>query len=210
MNTRRTSRPLTLVLIGIAALSAMCFAVPAHAEGTSAPPAPAPAATAPAAPSAPEQQPGDTTPPVTAPKKKDEEETAAGGNNTQPAPRAGLGTRVSAVLSTLRGQGAVVSQLADRDRIITDLRSQLAKATGSVTSLTTERDTLRNELNQIESAMRTLEGERRDVAETVASLGFDPKKLPAQNSGDAPEKKAHEVSSEEANLAALNKAFGSN
>jgi len=198
----------------IAVVFALCGAMPLHSE-TPTPPPEKPAVEAPAGDSKPgEPKPGESAPPAVAPKKKEDETDTTSPetqSSTNPAPRAGLGTRVSAVLSAMKGSGAAVQQLADRDRTIADLRSQLKQAQTSLNTVTSERDSARQELSKIESALQTLEGERRTVEETVASLGFEPRKLPPQNSAEAPDKKTWEISSDESNAKALqNLGFSAN
>jgi chromosome segregation ATPase len=112
-----------------------------------------------------------------APKRKEDEQDP-------PQATASLGTKVAAALSAMRGQGAAVQQLAERDQTIQTLRIEITNMRREITQRDTELGTLRAERTQIESALRTLETERADVTQTVAQLGFDSRRLPSPASLD--------------------------
>lgn len=198
MKPNRSFATLIAILFAAVFLGAITCA---QAQTSALPPTAAPAAVAPAAPAAPVAAPAPAAPaapapaaPVeqplaaTAPRREDQPQAPA--PQPQPAGAAPPGpspfaTRVTAALSALRGQGAAVAQLAERDQTITQLRSQLTERDQTIQRLTAENAQYRADHAALEASLRTLEGERANVRETVAALGFDQTRLPAQGSLEA-------------------------
>lgn len=164
------------------------------AEGQEAPPAPVAPPTATAAPAPAPTAPAPTATPAPAATRPEDRVTApapapapaAGG--AAPPPKPNLLQRAAALLQTKEGQAQA---LAARDKTIADLRA--------------ENTTLKERLAgmaELEAAFAKIDGEQTTVAETVASLGFPPEKLPAPTATEA-KKEAHAITSEDNNLAQL-------
>jgi TolA-binding protein len=102
-----------------------------------------------------------------------------------PGPKPGsLSSRISAAAAAMRGQGAVAAQIAERDSTIATLRAENTRLTGQVTQLTGQVAQQRTELDAVEATVRTLEGQRSTVTDTLATLGFPQDRLPAASDGD--------------------------
>jgi TolA-binding protein len=168
-------RTFILAAFTLTAITLTC----AHAN--EAPPASPPPAPAPAAP------PADAPPPAV---KPDEPPAAPApppptSAAPPPGPKPGsLSSRISAAAAAMRGQGAVAAQIAERDSTIATLRAENTRLTGQVTQLTGQVAQQRTELDAVEATVRTLEGQRSTVTDTLATLGFPQDKLPAASDGD--------------------------
>ncbi len=163
---------------------AVCFAgvTLAHAQSPAAPPPAAPpviAAPAPAAPPAPSNVIPLPAPAAIKPDEPAAPPAPAPAPAAPPPPKPGsLSSRLTAAMAAARGQGAVVAQIAERDREITRLRSENATLAGQVTAHAATIESQRTELAAVEATVRSLETQRLTVVDHVASVGFPADRLP--------------------------------
>lgn len=167
-----SARFVTLAAICLASLS---FTLAAPANTPAAPPAPAVVAPQNSTP-APATPPTPTEPLAPAPAARREEEEPA--TSATAAPGARL-TVFQKAASYLHGREAQAAEIVSRDNTITDLRAQLASATAGISARDAELIELRQGRDQLQTAVAQLEGDRRTVTQTVASLGFEQSNLPA-------------------------------
>lgn len=87
--------------------------------------------------------------------------------------------RATAALATMRGGGAVVQQLAERDRTIADLRQQVATLTSQLGAANTELAQFRADHAALDAALKAMDNKQADVTSAVAALGFQQENLPS-------------------------------
>lgn len=100
-------------------------------------------------------------------------------------PPSPLATRVSAAMTALRGQGAVVQQLAERDQTIAQLRIELTGAQAQLAGMTSELTQHRVDHAALSAALAQMEGQRSTVTSELAAIGFPSAQLPAQGAEGA-------------------------
>ena len=115
------------------------------------------------------------------------------------APVPGLAQRISVAIGAFGAGNELVQQVVTLERDLAAARQQLTQAQNE---LGAER-TLRL---RAESDLQRATAQQRDVADTVASLGFDPSKLPGQVSAEQLDRTKTRTAAEE-NLEAVQRIF---